>query len=283
MKFISLLFSVSILLFMCSCRSKPSLEYLKQLSATETYPDDIFLDTVSDKKAMVIVAHDDDNCAMSGTLEKLKAGGWKILQLDFVTHQPATGNELIVEDGLYRLGLDTMQYPYVPITREQMEKEFLREKITHALLDKVNRFQPAVILTLDNEMGGYGHPEHIFISQLVLDLFREQKIHPQKIYQSVFTNHMEREIVDTWLYNRMKKYNYPNPTQIAKNLYQIEGMPDPTVQINISPYAAAKMAYLRGYPESVRKNLRKFIPYYEDFDSKTYFSIFDREFFRVID
>ncbi len=28
------------------------------------------------------------------------------------------------------------------------------------------------------------------------------------------------------------------------------------------------------YKEDVRKNLRKFIPYFEDFDAATYFSIF---------
>jgi len=28
--------------------------------------------------------------------------------------------------------------------------------------------------------------------------------------------------------------------------------------------------------------MRKFIPFYEDFDHETYFNVFDREYFRVI-
>jgi LmbE family N-acetylglucosaminyl deacetylase len=281
------------MLMMTGCSQKPSLEELKKLAATETFPEDNYLDTVSNKKALIIVAHDDDDCAMPGTIAKLKAEGWQIKQLSLVSHKPGNdhpatiiceGNELILADGLYRTGLDTMKYPYVPIPKEEMEKQFLREKITQALLNKVNNFEPSVIFTLDNEMGGYGHPEHIFISRLVFDLFNTKEIRAQRIYQSVFTNHMEKEIVDTWLYNKMKNSGYPNASEMAKTMYQLkDGMPEPTVQVNITAQAETKMAYLLAYPESVRKNLRKFIPYFQEFDAKTYFSVFDREFFRVIE
>jgi LmbE family N-acetylglucosaminyl deacetylase len=295
MRIIPLLLTGALLLVMTGCSQKPSLDELKKMAATETFPDDNYLDTVSNKKALIIIAHDDDDCAMPGTIAKLKAEGWQIKQLSLVTHElrkgrdshPATiiceGNEPILADGLYRTGLDTIKYAYVPIPREEMERQFLREKITQALLSKINDFQPSVIFTLDNEMGGYGHPEHIFISQLVVDLFKAKSINVQRIYQSVFTDHMEKEIVDTWLHNKMKNSGYPNATALAKKMYNLPGMPAPDVQVNIAAHAEAKMAYLMAYPESVRKNLRKFIPYFEEFDAKTYFSVFDREFFRVIE
>jgi hypothetical protein len=93
---------------------------------------------------------------------------------------------------------------------------------------------------------------------------------------------MEEEIVDKWLKAKMEKWGYPHASTIANKLYGIDGMPEPTVQIAIRPYSEIKMAYLRGYTEEVKRNLRKFIPYYEEFDAETYFSIFDREFFRVL-
>ena len=286
---------VIFLLFLVACSHNASIDELKKMAATETYLDDNYLDTVSNKRALVVLAHDDDDCAMSGTIAKLKAAGWQIKQLSLVTHElregrsnhPASiicqGNEPIVQDAFYRNGLDTMQYPYVPIPKEEMEKQFLRDKITQALVAKIKSFQPSVIFTLDNELGGYGHPEHIFISQLIFDLFKEKAIPTQRIYQSVFTNHMEKEIVDNWLHNRMKNSGYPNATEIAKKLYNLDGMPEPTVQVNIFTQADAKMSYLLSYPETVRKNLRKFIPYFEQFDALTYFTVFDREFFRVIE
>ncbi|MEO1654429.1 MAG: PIG-L family deacetylase [Bacteroidota bacterium] len=286
------LFSIGIFL-LATCSSKPTVEQLKKFAATESYPKDQFLDKLSQKRALIIVAHDDDDCAMSGTIAQLTQKGWTIKQLSLVSHNnPKTGqnaapiicqgNELILEDGQYRIGQDTMKAQYLPIPREEIKKQFRTQKVAQALIEKVNDFQPSVIFTLDNEKGGYGHPDHIFISQLVVDLFKSGKLNAQRIYQSVFTDHMEKEIVDTRLKAKMKKWGFPDASSMANALYGIDGMPEPDVQISIRKQAKIKMAYLRAYPKKVKKNLRKFIPYYEDFEAEVYFSIFDRECFRVL-
>jgi LmbE family N-acetylglucosaminyl deacetylase len=288
----SLLFAV-VVAGLSSCGERVTVDHLKIFAATETFPDDVFLDTASVKRALIIVAHDDDDCAMSGTIAGLTAKGWQIIQLSLQHHMPARGshpahiicqgNELILEDGHYRLGLDTIAHPYLPVSFDRIKKEFLAEKVADAIISRVTDFKPSVIFTLDNEKGGYGHPEHIFISQLVKDLFEAGRIQAQRIYQTVYTDHMEREIVDKWLGERMKKWGYPDASRMANEMYGITGMPEATVQVDITDAAEAKMAYLRAYDEEVRRNLRKFIPYYEEFDAKTYFGVFDREFFRVIE
>lgn len=283
-----------LVLYFLGCQEKTTIDDLKKFIATENYTNDEYLDTVRNKKALVIVAHDDDDCAMSGTVAKLTAKGWSIKQLSLQSHileskgkNPAdiicTGNELILKDGNYRIGLDTMKSPYMPIPYAKIKEQFLTQKVSNELIKMVNDFKPSVIFTLDNEKGGYGHPEHIFISQLVKDLFTDNKIDCQKVYQSVYTDHMEKEIVDKWLGAKMKEWGYPNASDIANKLYGIKGMPEPTTQIEISEVAEIKMKYLMAYDEDVRKNLRKFIPYYEEFDAKTYFGLFDKEFFRVIE
>jgi len=276
------------------CQKSATVEDLEKFVATETFPTDDFLDTVSNKRALIIVAHDDDDCAMSGTIAKLSAEGWKIRQLSLQNHiitktgrNPANiiceGNELLLEDGYYRIGLDTMRNPYLPIPYDEIIEQFLTDKVENAIREKVNDFNPSVIFTLDNIKGGYGHPEHIFISQLVKEMFEERKIEIDRIYQSVYTDHMEKEIVDKWLAERMKRWGYPNASDIANEMYGINGMPEATVQINITEVAETKMKCLRAYDEDVRKNLRKFIPYYEEFAAETYFGIFNNEFFRVIE
>jgi len=277
-----------------ACNEKVSIEDLKKFSATESYPDDVFLDTVSNKKALILIAHDDDDCAMSGTIAKLTASGWKIKQVSLKQHivsktgkNPAhiicQEDELLLEDGYYRIGLDTMKSPYLPIPYDEIEKQFLTDKVADAIIEKVIAYNPSVIFTLDNIKGGYGHPEHIFISQLVIDLFMEKKVNIQRIYQSVYTDHMETEIVDKWLKARLEKWGYPSASDIANEMYGIDGMPDPDVQVTISDFAETKMNYLMAYEEDVRKNLRKFMPYYEEFDATTYFDVFDKEYFRVIE
>jgi len=276
-----------------ACKEKLTLEELSAFAATESFPEDRFLDTVQNKRALIIVAHDDDDCAMSGTIAKLTARHWDIEQLCLQNHiNPATGqngspvickgSKLILPDRKYRLGLDTMKFPYLPISYEQIEKQFLTDKVADSLMHMVNRFNPAVIFTLDDVKGGYGHPEHVFISRLVKALFEKQKINCRKIYQSVYTNHMESEIVDKWLNAKLEKWGYPNASNLANQLYGIDGMPEPDVQVNILDVAETKMKYLKAYDESTQKNLRKFIPDYDKYDAKTYFGIFNREFFRVI-
>jgi len=293
MRTIKLITLVVLIATIAACTYKPTVEELKKFAATEIYPEDTYLDTVANKRAMIIVAHDDDDCIMSGTIAKLTANGWTINQLSFEVHNTpgenrnaahiiCEGSEKILEDGLYRPGVDTIKYPYMPISYEEIEKQYLHEKVATALIERVNEFNPSVLFTFDNIKGGYGHPDHIFISQLVLDLFKEDKINAQLIYQGVITRHMEAEI-DRWQKPKMEKWGYPQPGPAADKLYGIDGIPEPDVQINITAQAETKMTYLRTYPENVRKNFRKYIPYYEEFDAKLYFSIFDREFFRIIE
>ncbi|MEQ8471099.1 MAG: PIG-L family deacetylase [Marinoscillum sp.] len=285
---------IAMAVLIVSCEETPTIERLESFMATENYPKDTYLDTVANKKALIVVAHDDDDCMIAGTVAQLTANGWQIKQLSLVRHidantgqNPASiiclGNELILEDGIYRHDLDTMKSPYLPIPYDEIDRQFLREKVANALVQKINAFQPSVIFTLDNQKGGYGHPEHIFISQLVVDLFSTNEIDAERIYQSVYTDHMEHTIVDTWLKEKMVRWGYPHASDLANELYGIDGMPEPTVEVNIFSAAQTKMDYLRGYPEKARKNLRKFIPYYEQFDAEIYFGVFDREFFRVIE
>ncbi len=289
--------SIVIVLFVfviSSCAKRMTREDLQVFASTETFPDDTFLSSTSNKKALIIVAHDDDDCAMSGTIALLSTKGWEIKQLSLQRHiiektgkNPADiicqGNELILEDGKYRKGLDTMKTPYLPIPYSEIDGQFYTNTVAQALIQMVNSFGPSVVFTLDNVKGGYGHPEHIFVSQLVKNLFEEGQINVDKVYQSVYTDHMEEEIVDKWLKAKMEKWGYPHASTIANELYGIKGMPEPTVQVSIVEVAKQKMNYLMAYDEDVRKNLNKFIPYYEEFDAETYFGIFDREFLRVIE
>jgi len=238
------------------CPDKPTLEELKKFAATEKYPEDVYLDTVTEKRALIVVAHDDDDCAMSGTIAKLHSQGWKISQLSFVANKaekgvayhPSSvicdGNEAILNDRIYRNDADSSNIKHMPLPKDKFDQIFFKEKIMNELSSKVNKFNPRVIFTLDNEIGGYGHPDHVFLSQLVLDMANGGLIHPDRIYQSVYTNHMEEEIVEKWLTERLKSWGYDNMYLIAKQVYVVSGMPEPNVEINITNEADTKMKYL---------------------------------------
>jgi LmbE family N-acetylglucosaminyl deacetylase len=131
---------------------------------------------VTNKKALIIVAHDDDDCMMSGTIAKLTANGWTIKQLSLQVHKIpgedrnaahiiCEGYEQILEDGLYRHGMDTIKCPYCPIAYDEIEKQYLHEKVAEVLITMVNEYNSSILFTLDNIKGGYGHPDHVFISK----------------------------------------------------------------------------------------------------------------------
>jgi len=288
-------FIIAALILLSSCSDIPSLDELKKMSARESFPKDNYLDTVSNKKALVIVAHDDDDCAMAGTIYKLKKEGWKIEQWCLVrtrleegrTEHPAKiiceDNYLILKDGHFRNKNphDSTLALYQPIPREHIAEIYETEKVVNALKEIINNFKPSVIFTLDNVVGGYGNPDHIFLNQLVLDLFLSEKITSQSIYQAVYTRSMEEEINNKYVTKILNKWGHESSFPKVKKLYGVEGAPIPDVEINIQDYADGKMEYLRAYSEDARKNMRKFIPGYEEYDAKTYFSIFNREFFKV--
>lgn len=261
---------------------------------TETFPDDTILRGLSHQKAMVITAHDDDMCAMAGLMSSLHKQGWKIVSL-CIRNQDASRNaaherackNLIDSASFFdfthaQMRKDSAEFTYDAIPKHQFTATFDHQLVQQELIQKVNRFQPSVIFTLDHEIGGYGHPEHVFISQLVLDLAKADSIAPAYIYQSVYTDHMEESIMARHA-RRMKSWGFPGDGwEKAKQAYQVDGMPEPSVQVNIFEEAEAKMNYLMSYNERERKTMGFFIPAFFEYTAQEYFAIFDREFYRII-
>jgi LmbE family N-acetylglucosaminyl deacetylase len=268
-------------------------EEVAQYAPIENFPNDSVLQSITNKKAMIVLAHDDDMCAMTGTISALNKNGWEIRVISMPkgksrneAHQKACKNLLdsvmffdITED---EFRLDTVEIKYDAVPKEKFNDMFNRSLVKQKLMEQVNQFNPSVIFTLDNEMGGYGHPEHVFISQLVLDLAQADSLSTQYVYQSVYTDHMESTIMERHS-KRMKSWGFPGDGwDKAKQAYKVQGMPEPSVQINIRDEAQAKMEYLKSYNERERKTIGFFVPAFEDYPAEEYFKIFDREFYRVI-
>lgn len=280
-------------IFLISCKTK---EDVTGYAPTEVYANDTFLNKLSNKRAMIVLAHDDDMCAMSGTISKLNKQGWEIAVVSFTKTPERNAAQVeacrdILDTVLFvnlspaqiRNDKEDERRSYFAFPKDSFDLVFNRKIIEEEYIECINQFNPEVIFTLDNEMGGYGHPEHVLISQMVLDLAAAGRIGPAYIYQSVYTDHMENSIMQRHS-QRMKSWGFPGDEwEKARKTYGVDGMPEPTVQINITGEAEAKMNYLRSYNKRERKTLGFFIPAFEDYGAKEYFTLFDREFFRVID
>jgi len=287
--------SASILFMLLSLFACKTVEEVTQYAAIETFPEDTQLNTITNKKAMIILAHDDDMCLTSGTISLLNKDGWEIRVFSLpqaeernAAHIKACSNILDsvlffdLSNAKYRYDLDTTERAYSAIPTSKFKDIFNIELLEKQIIQQVNSFKPSVIFTLDNEIGGYGHPDHVMMSQLVLDLANSRSIQPNFIYQSVYTTHMQETIMQR-LSEKMKSWGFPGDEwSKAKETYEVDGMPEPTTQINIEGQAKEKMAYLNSYNEREQKTIGHYVPGFMDYSAEEYFKIFNREFYRVI-
>lgn len=273
------------------------LAYLSRLAAKETYPDDVYLAEETNKTALIIVAHDDDAVSNAGTMTMLCKNGWKIREMCFYQQgglyfkkdsakNPVRKIALQKVAGIQGLeAIDPVDFnfrndmmtekSYMPMPYSEFSTNYKTDSLTTLIGNYIEKYKPAVLFTLDDSIGGYGHPDHVLISQLVVKYCREHKsdsgFSVKKIYQSVFPPSLAENIMK----------NSPVYTE-AKKVYQCNGMPLPDVQINFYKYASEKKQAMAAYTTE-QNSLKKIWPYYNWYPAWIYFKIFDRDFFRVLD
>lgn len=266
---------------------------LKNMAPTEEYPYDTYLENEQNKKALVIVAHDDDAVVFAGTTSRLAEEGWEISFLCFYAYhwRPEDNPVRKVEmanvkriqglkniyliDMEIRNRLDTVEDAYMPIPYEQFAANFNIDSLRMFIGEAIDKTNPSVIFMLDNVIGLYGHPEHVVVGKTVEDYCRSHHdsagFPVKKIYQGVLPpSHAEKLMGNTSTYSG------------GKEIYKCDGMPLPDVQVDIYPFAKKKKSVFLAHA-SQHRNLRKFFPSYKYIPSKIYFRIFVKEYFNIID
>jgi LmbE family N-acetylglucosaminyl deacetylase len=139
----------------------------------------------------------------------------------------------------------------------------------------IDRYKPSVIFSLDDSIGGYGHPEHVLVSRLVrihcAESASDSAFSVKRIYQAVFDPKMNRKILKD-----LDAY------KAAREVYGFDETPTPNAQITITKEAHLKKKAMLAY-RTEQRTLTKIWPYYTYVPANIYFSVFDREFYRILD
>lgn len=266
--------------------------YLYSLRPTEDYPEDNYLNSVNNKTALIVVAHDDDATLFSGTTSMLADKGWDVSFMCFFTdlYKPEVNpirkqemkniqkiqalKNLELIDLRLRRSMDTIQKPWLPIPYNELSENFEIDSLRMYILQAIQKYQPTVIFTLDDVIGFYGHPEHVLVGRTVANICKEYKdstnFSVKKIYQCV------------WPFSRTEKIMKKIPTYgKGKKIYQCTGMPVPDVEIDISSYGSVKKKVLAAHV-SQQGSIRRYMKYYRYYPGRIYFSIYDKEYFKMI-
>jgi N-acetylglucosamine malate deacetylase 2 len=268
--------------------------YLRSKAPKESYPEDAWLNTATNKTALIIVAHDDDAISCSGTIIRLCKDGWKVKELCFYntnTDPKVNERNRQRQQDIQKVkeieGLSSFEFAqipfrnlqllptpeYMPATNEEFSKEYNKDTLLFYIRHFIEENKPSIIFTLDNNIGGYGHPDHKLVSQLVLDECMQQaknnSFPVQYIYQGVFTPSMVENII-----SGLPVY------KSAVKTYRLKS-PLPDVQVTISSVGAEKKKVMQAY-STEQNSIRQFWPSYQYYPGAIYFHLFNREFYKVV-
>ena len=253
----------------------------------ETFQDNdvpkLELDISDTTKVLLVFCHADDEIAVAGLVAFLKEReanihlltlGHHPLQDDVETRMKELNcavNELGIEE--YEVsGLITNTW------EETLQNEVnwynIEDSIKSIIDRKIQDYRPDILITWDNEIGGYGHPEHRISAQLTEDLFKENQNNPNfsvtKLLQFTLPDKLEKFLVS-------ENDGY----KLAKELTGYDGLPEPDFSLDITKYWEIKNNVAQCY-QSVMYTMEHFFFTYDQKNKENHIKAFSKEYYTVI-
>ncbi|MDO8380686.1 PIG-L deacetylase family protein [Phenylobacterium sp.] len=228
------------------------------------------------RTAMAIWAHPDDEITSAGTLANLAREGATVV-LVYVTRGEAARDTGYSREDLAEVrrkeaqaagatlgahAVEVLEWPDGGLATADGEaiKAVLRERIDH--------WRPSLLISFDERVGYYGHPDHIAVGRWARELAREDNS-IRRLYQATLPRAMIRlalKLVAAF------RDNYPSAPEA--------GLPAPTVAVPIAGQASVKRRLLDVHA-SQAKVIADVQPGYDRVPAWLYYRLFDREYFAL--
>jgi len=237
------------------------------------------------KKALFIFPHADDEAICAGTISKLKEQNYEVGVIVLTDQGKEVRHKEFIQS-MNLLDVDYFEQLSVRNTNYNSWNDIMENKIINwkgdtvsiknMLVKKITDFKPSIIFTWDNVIGGYGHPDHILLSQIVNDIFDNQNKYLEdsnsieKLYMISLSKGLENHIL-----NKLDFYK-----GLISRYKQTE-IPKPNIAVKISKYAIIKKKVLLAYRSEYKSALSKFFPSFKETDAKKYFELYDREYYII--
>lgn len=273
--------NLSIILIIIFGSCAPQVDYETIATYQDHSLESLELEADKNTRVLLIFPHADDETVVAGLTEHLREKGATIHLLT-LTHPHDTSQTKVRMDELAccakNLGFANVEVSglinntWDNILGDQIEFWYdHQDSIKGIIKDKIDRFQPQILITYDTEIGGYGHPEHYISARLTEDLFHEYRqdstYAPKVLLQSTLTEQLEQ-----FLAAKVESY------EITKAITGSDGLPDPEVVLDIQKYWPAKNRAAQCY-QSQARTLRKFFVTYEEQNAEEHIRAFSKEYY----
>lgn len=234
---------------------------------------------------MAIFPHPDDETTCAGTLLKLHEQGVKTV-LVYLTRGEAgptgglvsraelgrtrTQESLAAARALHVDAVEMLDFPDDGL--ERVDPRLLKA----AMRAMIERYRPSALITYDDRIGLYGHPDHrvsaLDVRELVEEGAKDPKFPVRRLYQVTLPPGTIRAAL---AFSKTFRERYPRDPAL--------GLPKPDLAVDISAYGSAKKAALEAH-RTQRQVLGDLQPMINALPGWLYYRVFDTEYYsRAID
>lgn len=242
------------------------------------------------ERVMFVFSHPDDEITCAGTIKTLNLQGNETILLTFTRGELGTTNGLIDEAdpvalkiklGQLRtkelksvgelLGIDRLEILDFP---DSGIKDLPRSAIAEVIEEKIQQYQPTILVTYDDRIGFYGHPDHYLTARYTQEIFLQQRDRAGFPVKKLYQVTMPKPMVQFAL--KISDYFRQSYTQLTT-----EGLPEPTIAVNISKFGKYKRDAMLLH-RSQKPTFDEMQPYFDIIPPFIYFRIFDKEYFSQV-
>ena len=229
------------------------------------------------KRIMAVWAHPDDEITSAGTLSALTSAGAD-LTLVYLTAGEAARETGYSREELAKVRREEAKAAGALLGASHVEVLNFPDSglattdpavAKAAIAGLIERFQPGVIVSFDEKVGFYGHPDHVQTGRWVREVVDEGAPSVTRLYQAT----LPKALVSLAL-KLVQAFRDNYPTDPAR------GLPPATLAFPIARQATTKRRLLDVH-RSQAKIIADVQPYYDRVPAWLYYRLFDREYFTL--
>ncbi|GAM12494.1 PIG-L deacetylase family protein [Mesobacillus selenatarsenatis] len=234
------------------------------------------------KKILAIFAHPDDEIMIAGTYHKLNKDKDVISVLSTFTRGEAGGTGgLIPKEKLGETRTKELEKSAEILKIDHLEvydypdsglADAGHEAIKQTIRELIHLYKPTTVLTYDDIVGLYGHPDHVVMSKLTKEVVTAEMEKEDSPVKRLYFATLPKPMIDLALkLSPTFKERYPRD----------KGLPEPTIAFPMASEASARKQVLLAH-ETQWKTAASVQPYHDKVPSWIYYRIFDREYYHLV-